>query len=334
MATTSPTRAFADANLSKPVVEDNILDGLFEKDEWGWLIAPARKRDRMRGKRVRKKRAEWTIWLDEHERQPEVLPEPPFDEFQQWMNGYRNVPIAGEDVEGGEKVDEPSHNDASDRPATKALPKQPELQLKLETTKYVEERPASLSDLWTKYSEPQPTDIGPSVSRRNSPPSAPRNSPRTSQNDGDVILSESIISADITAPSTGQEVKTYIVDKVGSRFAHSLAEKSKKTPQHSREPSLERPKADPRKDLSTSLFDSAKSDLFYAVATNHDPTKPKTAILNICTLQHLELRSLQYRLAAHTSGLYDGSCNPLDFTAADRLRDYCTYQYLRPTLHR
>lgn len=56
--------------------------------------------------------------------------------------------------------------------------------------------------------------------------------------------------------------------------------------------------------VSVRLFDDGKDDLFYKLTTNHDPKRPKSGVLNICALQHLELRRLQYEIARQVSQMY------------------------------
>lgn len=48
------------------------------------------------------------------------------------------------------------------------------------------------------------------------------------------------------------------------------------------------------RDLSADLYDAAKSESFYTIATSDSPTQPKTAVLNIYTLQHVELRYMRF----------------------------------------
>ncbi|KAK3702499.1 hypothetical protein LTR37_014861 [Vermiconidia calcicola] len=61
------------------------------------------------------------------------------------------------------------------------------------------------------------------------------------------------------------------------------------------------------KTLHQQVFDSGKGELFYTLTRSQDPTRPKTAILNIATLQHMALHSLQYDISQYVGQMYDTS---------------------------
>lgn len=49
--------------------------------------------------------------------------------------------------------------------------------------------------------------------------------------------------------------------------------------------------------LKDVIFDAAKSEMFYTVAATNHQGQPRTGVLNLCTLQHLELRYIQSEIA-------------------------------------
>ncbi|KAK5115432.1 hypothetical protein LTR85_009892 [Meristemomyces frigidus] len=56
--------------------------------------------------------------------------------------------------------------------------------------------------------------------------------------------------------------------------------------------------------LQRRLFDAGKNEVFATLTRSHDPTKPKTAVLNIATLQHMALQQFQYEIARYVSVMY------------------------------
>lgn len=49
--------------------------------------------------------------------------------------------------------------------------------------------------------------------------------------------------------------------------------------------------------LEDIMFHKAKPEVLYTIAGTKDPDQPKTGILNLCTLQHIELRRIQIDIA-------------------------------------
>jgi len=56
--------------------------------------------------------------------------------------------------------------------------------------------------------------------------------------------------------------------------------------------------------LKSQVFDAGKADLFYTVARSQDSTQPKTAVLNIASLQHIALHNLQYDISCYVGRMY------------------------------
>lgn len=362
MAAASPSGPGAGFDhLSELLREDDNMSTSLAGGVFEFGVDPSSNRKRSKGK-ARKQEgfghaglgSDVDVW------QPKPMPEPPLDEFREWMNGYRNILVDGEDVGDREQIRETNRDKAFDRRTVQAASSEYERKLNkirvalTKNGKVKSEISANTSEVLTRsssssWSEVRPPDtaedseIGPSisVSRRNSLKNSPRGPPTNSRNDAPKESAENILPPQITTGLTRRTTKAKVAD-VGSHFVHARAEKSKKTPRHSREvspergskPSPKRSNPDPLegwkdlwKDLSTPLFDAAKSDLFYTVATNHDPTKPKTAILNLCTLQHLELRMLQYTLAKYVGDMYSGDSPPLQTSVTLLLREYCKFRF-------
>lgn len=59
-----------------------------------------------------------------------------------------------------------------------------------------------------------------------------------------------------------------------------------------------------QRSVSAQLFDAGKVDLFYTLTSSHDDTKPKAAVLNLCTLQNLALRQLQHDISRYVGDMY------------------------------
>jgi hypothetical protein len=59
--------------------------------------------------------------------------------------------------------------------------------------------------------------------------------------------------------------------------------------------------------VSAQLFDAGKVDLFYTLTSSHDDTKPKAAVLNLCTLQNLAIRQLQHDISRYVGDMYGKS---------------------------
>lgn len=82
--------------------------------------------------------------------------------------------------------------------------------------------------------------------------------------------------------------------------------------------------AERRRQFSRDLFDAGKSSLFYTLTAKNDRTRPKTAVLNIVSLQRMNIHGLQKDLAECAAKSFaDGEFDRFPLTMQDKLNRYC-----------
>lgn len=69
----------------------------------------------------------------------------------------------------------------------------------------------------------------------------------------------------------------------------------------------QQPQQQQQRSVSAQLFDAGKVDLFYTLTSSRNDTKPKAAVLNLCTLQNLALRQLQHDISRYVGDMYGQS---------------------------